>query len=248
MKKLAFIICSLLLICSCSDKQTDPQPKEPSKTYFEPLVGEKFYASFDAEEDDYTLKIDNPEIISWEYTKHKGVIRIKALSSGNASISVTDANDNTIAIIGVWAHYFGSSNIEEITMHPDPNVKSEVIVEAKDAEKKLLIENELWEYVKQRQRTLYTFDGETKEFTMDIAQSGAKYKGTYSCNIDSLILKYENITEKYGFQIAAGRVSYIIKADKTKEYQLLYPNAGVTSVKVNRVWYDWQASSRPRVN
>ncbi len=130
-------------------------------------------------------------------------------------------------------------------MYPDPNVKSEVIVEAKDAEKKLLIENELWEYVKQRQRTLYTFDGETKEFTMDIAQSGVKYKGTYSCNMDSLILKYDNTTERYGFQIAVGRVSYIIKADKTKEYQLLYPNAGITSVKVNRVWYNWEIASRP---
>ena len=246
MKELTFIICSLLFLCSCSENQTDPQPSEPSKTYFEPFVGEKFYASFDAEGDDYTLKIDNPEVISWEYTKHKGVIRIKALSSGDASISVIDVDGSAIAIFHVWAHYFGSSNIEEITMRPpDPNVKSEVIVEAKDAEKKLLIENELWEYVKQRQRTLYTFDGETKEFTMDIAQSGVKYKGAYSCNIDSLILKYDNTTERYGFQIAVGRASYIIKADKTKEYQLLYPDADITSVKVNRVWYDWEIASRP---
>ena len=34
-------------------------------------------------------------------------------------------------------------------------------------------------------------------------------------------------------------------SDKTKEYQLLYPDAGITSVKVKRIWYDWDAAGLP---
>lgn len=89
--------------------------------------------------------------------------------------------------------------------------------------------------------TLYTFDAETKIFTINNPRTGEKYQGSYDWNIDSLTLKYNDMTEKYGFKIATGRHHYLLWADKTEEYRLRYPDAGITSVRVKKIWYDYDA-------
>lgn len=102
--------------------------------------------------------------------------------------------------------------------------------------------------MKQKSKTKYTFDSDTKEFTMNNPRQEQMIEGTFDWSIDSLILKYNDVTEKYGFKIATGRICYVIQADKTEEYQLLYPDAGITSVKVKRIWYDWVRAELPKVN
>lgn len=245
MKEKIFIISIILLLYSCSKEGAAEQSViKPQYTNFEYFVGQEDFASFDATDENYTLNLNNPNIISWEYTKNKGVIRIKALNSGEASIKVTNTNGNVIAVFHVLVRYFGSKDIwetDEISM----DAKNNISIIAEDEEVKQSIEEELWEYVNSMKGTVYTFDDDTKKFTMDVKKLEQKHKGTYSCNGDSLNLNYEGITENYAFKIVAG-VIYILKIDKTEKYRVLYPNAGISSVIVERVWYDKDRNSHPK--
>ncbi|MCS2890489.1 hypothetical protein [Parabacteroides faecis] len=244
MKKGIFIIYSLFVFCCCSEKETIQDPINPDVTSFSGLVGEKFYVFIEMRANGYSLKNNDPQIISWEYIEKDDAICIYALNDGIGSIDVQDTEGNIKSIISVSAYDFGSSNIEEIAMHPTE--KSSVFVEANDKNISKLIEDELWTEIKQKKKTLYSFNKETKEFTMNIPLLEQTFCGTFNWSIDSLTLKYNDITEKYSFQVATGRLCYIIRADKTKEYQLLYPDAGITSVKVKRIWYDWDIADLPR--
>lgn len=244
MKKGIFIIYSLLVFCSCSEKEVIQETINPDVISFSGFVGERFYAFVEMKANGYKLKNNNPQIVTWDYIEKDDAICIYAINTGIGTIDVLDIEGNTRSIISVSACDFGSSNIEEISMHPTE--KSEVFVEANDVDVKQLIESELEEDIRQKHRTLYTFDKKTKGFTMNIPQQNQMFQGTFDWSIDSLTLKYNNVTEKFGFQVATGRVCYIIRADKTKEYQLLYPAAGITSVKVKRIWYDWDAAGLPK--
>lgn len=238
MKRISFILCILLVLYSCSETEDVlPEVKEPPVTYYRGFIGEKFLSRIECKNANYTLRNDNPDIVSWEYTKDKAVVCVQTIKEGSGSISVVDADSTVIAVICVIGRYWGSKNIEEIDMHP--TLDFEVVVEAEDLVLRQLLENQLREDMRCMRRTLYTFDSETKEFTMDIVSSGQKYKGIYEWNIDSLALKYNNAVERYGFNVATGRDSYVLHTDKTKEYQQLYPDAGITLVRLQRLWYDW---------
>ena len=243
MKKGIFIIYSLLAFCCCAEKEII-QETLPDVTSFAGFVGEKFYIFIEMKANGYKLKNNNPQIVSWEYIENDDAICVYAINTGIGSIDVLGVDGNIRSIISVSACDFGSSNIEEISMHLTE--KSGMFVEANDAEIKQLIEDELEEDIRKKHRTLYTFDKKTKEFTMNIPQQEQTFQGTFDWSIDSLTLKYNNVTEKYGFQVATGRVCYIIRADKTKEYQYLYPSAGITCVKVKRIWYDWDIAGLPK--
>lgn len=244
MKKGIFIIYSLLVFCCCSEKEVIPETIEPAVTSFSVFVGEKVYTSIEMNANDYKLKNNNPQIVTWDYIKKDDLICVYALRSGLGSIDVLDTEGNIRSKIFVSASDFGGSNIEEISMHPTE--KSDVFVEADNSDVKQVIEDELWMDIKQKHKTIYAFDRNTKGFTMNIPQQEQMIEGTFDWSIDSLILKYDNVTERYGFKVATGRVCYIIEANKTKEYQLLYPDAGITSVKVKRIWYDWDMAGLPR--
>lgn len=238
MKRISFILCILLVLYSCSETEDVlPEVKEPPVTYYRGFIGEKFLSRIECENANYTLRNDNPDIVSWEYTKNKSVIRIQAIKEGSGTISVVEADSSVVAIIHIRGYYFDGKNIEEVDMHP--TLDFEVVVEAEDLVVKQLLENQLREDMLRMRRTLYTFDSETKEFTMDIVSSGQKYRGIYEWNIDSLALKYNNTVERYGFKVATGRDSYVLHTDKTKEYQQLYPDAGIGLVRLQRLWHDW---------
>ena len=238
MGKLIFTTFCLFILFGCSKNEADQKIAEPTTTTisYSVLAGQHIYAPLKKGNSEYILKTDNPNIVTFEYLEDIEAVSISTLDCGKASITVTDANNDTIAIIKISANYWGSKEIEEIGQ--SETVKPEVLVVSKDMETKLLIEKELWNYINQRNGTLYSFDGKTKEFTINITQLGERYQGTYCWSIDSLVLNYNNMTEKYGFQIIQGRDYYKIQADKTKEYQSIYPKAGITSVKISRIWYD----------
>ena len=164
------------------------------------------------------------------------VVSISTLDCGEASITATYTNNDTIAVIKVFVNYWEGKKIEEIGK--SETLSPEVLVESKDTETKQLIEKELWNYIDQRKGSLYSFDGDTKQFTIEITQLGEKHQGTYRWSIDSLTLSYNDTIEKYAFQMFPRRDYYKIQADKTEEYQSKYPKASITSVKISRIWYD----------
>ncbi len=236
MKNIILIILSLLFLLSCTDKEDEIKIVRPKTTLYSVIVGQQLKLAIEKGTNDYTLNTDNRDILSFEYFQDKEMVAIKTLQCGEASIFVTDTMSDTILIIKVSAHYIGSTEIEE--WGKSAILSPEVIVECKDSHVKQLIEDELWNYVNLREGTKYSFNNKTKEFKMNITQLTEQYEGTYSWSIDSLILNYNNITEKYASTIILQKDIYIIQADKTKEYQLLYPQAEITSVKVSRIWYD----------
>ena len=244
MKRIVFIISVLLLLCSCSnEEEVEQSVMEPEYDAFECIVGQKFFASCKAEGKDYAISLDHPDIISWEPTKNKGVIRIKALNIGKASIKITVGNDSVVAVIDVSVRYFDSKEIWETGEAPQ-DVKNKVVVTAEDSSVKQRIEKELWEGVNNMRGTTYAFDGDTKKFTMNV--NGQQHEGVYRCNGDSLVLNYEGMTENYAFKMVGGLTIYILTADRTEEFRGLYPNAGISSVIVERVWRDIYRESRPR--
>lgn len=238
MKTVIFVMCSLLFFVGCTEKEeVMPEVIEPEIDFYNGFVGEKYFMFLDKDVHLYTVKNNNPEILSWEYSeKNNEVIDVNTLSSGYGTIDVLDAEGNIKFAIGIHSRYFGGDNIEELSMHPTE--RCEIVVEAQHADVKQAIESVLKENMDRINRTLYTFDAETKKFTMSIPKLEQKIQGTYEWSIDSLILRYNDVTERYSFRVAVGRVCYIIQDDKTKEYQLLYPDAGITLVRVKRIWYD----------
>lgn len=239
MKEIVFILCSLFLFSGCSnDDEIEPKVIKPEIIFYEGFVGEKQGIIFEANADQYIFKNNNPEILSWEYSeKQNKAIEIKSLSNGSGTIDVLNTGNDTLFIICIQSYYLSSSHMEEVAMHPTE--RCEVTVDAQNIEVKQLIESELWKQVDQKRRTLYTFDAQTWEFTMTPPNSEQKFQGTYEWNIDSLVLKYNDITERYGFKVAAGRICYLIFEDKTKEYQSLYPDAGIELVKIKRILYNY---------
>lgn len=236
MKKIIFTTFCLFILSGCSKNEVDQGFAEPDTISYNVLAGQHIFAPLKKGDSEYILKTDNPNIVAFEYLEDIEAVSISTLDCGKASITVTDANNDTIAIIKVSANYWGSKEIEEIGK--SETLKPEVLVESQNMETKLLIEKELWSYINQRKGTLYSFDKNTKEFTINITQLGERYQGTYCWSIDSLTLNYNNTTEKYAFHMIPGRDYYKIQTDKTKEYQSIYPKAGITSVKINRIWYD----------
>ena len=232
------ILLSILFLNSCSDSDSDQELTKPELISFTGWVGEKFYIPIDAKDKSYVLISDDSQVASSEFMNDDQWICVNTIKPGRALVKVVDKDDDKILLeIAVTVSYFGSQNIEEITMHP--TLKTEVIVEALNLEIKQMIENKLWDEIKQKKRTLYVFNDKTKEFSMDIVQMEQKKQGTYEWSIDSLVLRYDDTIERYGFEIATGRRNYILWEDKTKEYQTLYPEAGITSIRLCRILYDW---------
>lgn len=161
--------------------------------------------------------------------------------SGSTIIQLIDTNDDKIVYeIYVSVKYFGSPHIQEWgipLVECNPGYPG-IIVEAKDTETKKIIEEELKNQGSLFIGATYSFDPNTLKFIM-VTHSGITYEGTYEWNITSLTLMYDGKIEKYDFKFATGMGSgYFIQADKTEEYQLQHPNAGITEVKVKRVWQD----------
>ena len=238
MKKLIFTIFYLFLISGCSKNEADQEFTEPTTTtiFYSVLTGQHIYAPLKKGKSEYILKTDNPKIVAFEYLEDIEAVSISTLDCGEASITATYANNDTIAIIKIFVNYWESKKIEEIGK--SETLSPEVFVESKDTETKQLIEKELWNYIDQRKGSLYSFDGDTKQFTIEITQLGEKHQGTYRWSIDSLTLSYNDTIEKYAFQMFPRRDYYKIHADKTEEYQSKYPKASITSVKISRIWYD----------
>lgn len=236
-KLLIIMACCALLLSNCSEKENvEPSPTVPEVNSFHKYIGEKFLVDINLETNQYILKNNDPTILSCKYINDKKRLRITTLKEGETSINIKDINDKVIVIINVSVCCWGSREVEEIAMHPTE--KSEILVETADLTIKEQIKNELQKELERIHNTLYTFAPETKVFTMDIGKSGNIFQGEYSWTVDSLILKYNNKIEKYGFQFK-GKDTYIIRQDRTKEWQLFYPQANITQVEIKRIWYDW---------
>lgn len=75
---------------------------------------------------------------------------------------------------------WGSKDVE-VENGAHPYVKPEVRVEAQDTQTKQNIEKELMQELKNRNGTRYTFDNQTRLFTMTFPDGRKGYEGTYKC-------------------------------------------------------------------
>lgn len=237
MKALAYSMMLLVLsLFSCSDSDPEQLPDDPIIHTRSGLIGENFYFSTNSTTlNNLSLESDDPEIAIGEFLTGINWIWIKTKKEGKTIVRLKD-HDKILATIYVSVRYFGGDDIEEIAMHP--YLKTEVFVNAQDPAIKTFIEDELWKEAKQRKRTQYAFNERDKTFRMYIPQLEETYYGSYEWNIDSLVLRYNDVEEKYAFKIETGSC-YVIQADKTESYKLLYPDAGVTDARLKRIWYDY---------
>lgn len=231
------LILFVLFLWNCSDSEKlsgESNADEHKVIIFNGFTGQKFYYSVNTEtNDDLLLESDNPEIAIGEIEDHHWIC-IQTKKEGVTYVRLSNRT-GILMIFYVAAYYFGSEDIEEIANHP--TLRNEVFVEAADADVKAYIEDELWKYAKLRKRTKYVFNPTDRTFQMNITQLGEIYNGTYEWSIDSLILNYNGAQEKYGFKVGSGDC-YIMQEDKTEEYKRLFPQAGITDVQLNRIWYD----------
>ncbi len=232
----------LLYSCSGSDATTQLPDEDPEYHTIQGWVGEKFSVGIFSPSDSYHIEVKNPDIATG-IVSDKGMVQINTVSPGSTHIQVYNSADKVIALISIDVVYFGGKNIEEIDMHPTE--KSNVTVDALDQNVKSIIEDELWTEIAFRKSTKYTFDVNTNQFTMYIPQSDKNYQGKYKWTLDSLTLIYDDVIEEYGFEIAIGRVCYLLKTDKTPYYQSLYPEAGITNVSQVRLLYDYDRVGIP---
>lgn len=237
--RLLLIICLCLSSSACSEEQAD----EPEKKEVSVWAGETKHVSIETDltHYNYTLKSENEEIATAIMNNNtQASIYVITHKKGKTMIRLIDIDNNKILCeITVYANYFGSPEIIDcgIPQEGYPGYPG-IFVKAKDVETLKNIENELWTEGLTLIGVIYSFNRDTQKFTMK-TDAGIFYEGTYEWDITSLTLIHNNKIEKYGFQFAIGMMNrYLIQVDKTEEYQQRYPDAGITEVKVNRIWYD----------
>lgn len=240
MKIANFLLITLLFIFSygCSDEQ----PYEPEKQDFSVWAGEKFHFNIETDiaHGNYALTSANQEIATATLDDNQTGINVITYKRGKTIIQLIDTDNNKIVCeISISVKYFSSPEIIDWGIPPESSSDYPgIIIKATDLRIPPKIEEELREEVKLFIGTTYTFNQKTMRFTMK-TDSGISYEGTYEWSLTSLTLMCNNKIEKYGFKFATGIMhGYIIQADKTQKYQLQYPDAGITEVKVNHVWQD----------
>lgn len=237
MKSLAFLsLLILIFMSSCSKNDSGESSLEPEILHLTGWIGEDWTLSLGISTG-FTFECKDLDKVSISILPDSDELYVKTIGEGYATINLIDPGQNILMVIIVSSEYFGSEDIEEISNHP--TAKCEVNVEARDENVRLFIENELWEEIRLRKRTTYSFNSKTKEFSMNIPQLGESNQGTYEWSLDSLTLKYNDKIENYHFEFATGRRTYILLADKTAYYSSLYPDAGITKVTFSRLLYDW---------
>lgn len=237
---LVLILCPALLL-GCSDKE-ETIPSEPDKetnivSSHNVYVGHPFNVYLPEETSGYTVNNNNPEKLRDEYLAYQCIVRLTALCEGESSVHILDKNNKPVKIIEIQAAMWGSKDVE-VENGGHPYVKPEVRMEAQDTQTGQKIEKELMQELKDRNGTLYTFDNQTRLFSMTFPDGRKGYEGTYKCDADSLIMQTENIKKKYGYEVSPGRKFLIIHEDRTEEFCERYPDAGVTSVTTQQTWRD----------
>ena len=233
--KLSLIAFLLTFLYGCSKEQ----PYEPEKQAISLWPERTLHLNIntDFRHCNYTLKSDNQEIATASPDDNKTGVYIIAHKSGKTMIRLMDTDNNKILCeIYVYAKYFSSPEVIDWGILQEGY--EGIVIKAKDIGTQKKIENELWEEDKRLIGAIYTFKNKTKKFTMKTI-SGISSEGIYEWDITSLTLMYDDKVERYGFKLATRtEYEYIIQVDKTKKYQLKYPSAGITEVKVNRAWKD----------
>ena len=228
-----FLFITLLLISSYGCSEEQPYEVEKKSVSIWEGVTSHIIIETDLTEHNYKLESENQEIAT--ATLDVMGVCIATYKSGSTMIRLIDTDNNKI----VCEIYFNSSEIINwgIPFEGHPGSPG-IIIKAIDLKIPPEIEIELREKEKPFIGATYTFNQETKKFTMK-TDSGIFKEGTYEWDITSLTLMYDDKTEKFGFKFATGMShGYILQSDKTSEYQQRYPDAGITEVKVNYVWKD----------
>ena len=231
------IVWLFMSLCSCSEEQ----PYEPEQKAITLWTGETGYVNIESDVThcNYTLNTHNQEIVSATVHDEKKSVYIIAHKPGKTTIQLVDTDNNKILCeIAATINHFGSPEITEWGIPQDGQPGSPgIIVKAKDTDIQKKIEHELRTESLVFVFAIYSFDWNTK-FTLT-TESGLFYEGTYEWDFTSLTLRYDNKVEKYGFKFSDEMINgYVIQANKTEEYQQRYPDAGITEVKVNRVWHN----------
>ena len=230
----------LLLASSYGCSEEEPYEVEKKSVSIWEGVTSHIIIETDLTEHNYKLESENQEIATAILDEMS--VCITTYKSGSTMIRLIDTDNNKIACeISVYVKYFNSPEIVNwgIPLKGNPDYPG-VIIKAVDLRIPPEIEIELREKEKPFIGATYTFNQETKKFTMK-TDSGIFREGTYEWNITSLTLMYDDKTEKFGFKFATGislGYGYILQSDKTAEYQQRYPDAGITEVKVNHIWKD----------
>ena len=232
-----FLFITSLLISSYGCSEEQPYEVEKKSVSIWEGVTSHIIIETDLTEHNYKLESENQEIAT--ATLDVMGVCIATYKSGSTMIRLIDTDNNKIVCeIYVYVIYFNSSEIINWGIPLEGHPGSPGIIKAIDLRIPPEIEIELREKEKPFIGATYTFNQETKKFTMK-TDSGIFKEGTYEWNITSLTLMYDDKTEKFGFKFATGMShGYILQSDKTSEYQQRYPDAGITEVKVNYVWKD----------
>jgi len=233
--RLLLIVPLLTSLYGCSEEQPYELEKQAVSLWPERILHVNIKT--DLTHCNYTLKSDNQEIATASPSDSKTGVYITAHKSGETMIRLMDTDSNKILCeIYVYVKFFSSPEIIDWGILQEDYAG--IIVKAKDIEIQKKIENELWVENAPLIGAIYTFKSKTKKFTMK-TDSGIFCEGIYEWDITSLTLMYDSKVERYGFKLTTGKeYEYIIQIDKTKKYQLKYPNAGITEVTVNRAWKD----------
>ena len=238
---LGWIFCSAML-SGCSDKaeETILPPKQDEETELvekhNVYIGHPFNVYLPKETDGYKVDNHHPEKLRHEHPDSPCIARFTALCEGESSAHILDKKNKLLKIVEVQATMWGSEEVE-VDNSGHPYLQSEVQVEAQDTQTKQNIEKELTQELKNRNGTRYTFDNQSRLFTITSLDGTKGYEGTYQCSADSLIMQTESIKKRYGYEVSLDKF-LVVQEDRTQEFCRRYPEAGVTSVVTREIWRD----------
>lgn len=236
MKQIIVSLFCLLGLFSCSESEIiEPEKPRPYQASYSFWAGTKSLVEVYMGPADYILDNSDPTVASVEYCKSENVVIVKTQKVGDTTVTLTGEEGEVAVTLTIHSCYWEAKKILEAE---NQFIKAEVLVECEDVKTRNVIQKELRQYIDKQKETAYTFDAASRTFTMKAAGSDEILHGTYSWDIDSLVLDYNGVHEEFAFQFTRTLYCYFIVEDKTETYRALYPDAGIGSVKVQRVWFE----------
>lgn len=236
MKYFVFSLFCMLALFACSESEViEPEKPKPYQASYSFWAGTKSLVEVYMDPADYILGNSDPTVASVRYDKSENVLIVNTHRVGDTTVTLTGEEGEVAVTLTIHSCYWEAGRILE---GENEFIKAEVLVDCEDANIRKDIQKELRQYIDNKKEMTYTFDAASRTFTMKAADSDEVQHGTYSWNIDSLALDYNGVHEEFAFQFTKTQYCYFIVEDKTETYRALFPDAGIVSVKVQRVWFE----------
>lgn len=226
-------VLSLIFFIGCSKGEHLKQESDNgiilSSNAVQVLAGLEYSIDVLSGNGDLAIMDKNADVASGWWSDNGKKIIIKTHNVGTTSVIVNDRKDDSRSVeINVASEYL-NGNFEVV------GEKTEILVSVNDASIQREIETELKAMAQALSGSTFLFNSKTKAVDIDYTlagRKGGKHKGTYDWYVDSLIVKVDDVTDKYNFGAIDNNSLMIGVRNLAEMYRKKYPQLVISTVRL----------------